>query len=616
MQQTFPAGTGQRISIADVAGDLKVRGWDQQVISVTSDGEIGTLQPEGDVVMIHDCEDSLELAVPYEQIITARDIDGDVSAENVRQVELQEVNGNVSLKAITGEVMLGHIDGDLVVEEVPQVHTRGNINGEVRCERVPRLEVSIVGGSLELKEGTEVSFSNVAGDVDISSTVTVRGGHVGGDCRIQGNGDSAVVLKNIGQDLDVSGAAKLQVHNVGRDCQVHDSERVELMIGHVGINLEVAGASSLRARNVGCDCNLRDIQGNVSVDHVGSSVTVAGVAGNLQIGNIGGNAELKGVRGLFGVGSVGGNVFVEASFPPESVTRLRAGGNVHLVLPNAANLAIQATVGGIVHGHAAVSAMGNHVTLVYGDGTARLEVSAGGNLELYGNQAPKSTSTYSWNWENFAHDWQSQWQDMAHQWHDASAEFAAGFGANFTDGFTRAAEKQQRKAEKYRQKAERQTRNASQRATRMNIRINNREWRMDPQRIDRIVAEAYDAAARGTQGAIEAVEQALKNLHVTPPSPPSPPRPPKPPRPPSSGPSKPPVPPHGPHDVDVDVNVDVSAVPGAPSELPEQWEGTASTTGTTGKSPVDLEQERIAILRMVADGRITPEEGDMLLEAL
>src|SRR5947207_11425148 len=114
MEQTFPAGIGQRISITDVAGDLKVRGWDQQVISVTSGGDIDTLQPEGDVVMIRDCEDSLELAVPYEQIITARDIDGDVSAENVRQVELQEVNGSVSLKAITGEERLGHIDDDLV----------------------------------------------------------------------------------------------------------------------------------------------------------------------------------------------------------------------------------------------------------------------------------------------------------------------------------------------------------------------------------------------------------------------------------------------------------------------------------------------------------------------
>ena len=532
MQQTFPAERGQRISIAHVAGDLNVRGWDQQVISVTSNGDIGNLQAEGDVVLIHDCEDSVELAVPYEQIITTREIDGDVSIEHVRQVETHGVHGDISLKGITGEVALGNSDGDLVVEDIPHVHARGNINGDVRCERVERLEVSIVGGSLALKDGTEASFHNVTGNVDISSTSSIRGRHIGGDC------------------------------------------------------------------------SLRDIQGNVSLDHVDSSMTVAGVAGNLQIGNIGGNAELKGIRGLLGSNSVGGNAFVETNFPPESVTRLRAGGNIHLVLPSNANLTIQATVGGIVHGHGSVSAMGHHVTLVYGDGAARLEVSAGGNLELYGDQAPKSTSTYSGNRGNFAYNWQDQWQNMAGQWNAASAEFAADLGASFTDGFTRAAEKQQQKAEKYRQKVEKHARRASERAARMNIRVNNREWRLDPQRIDHIIAESYDAAARGTQGAIEAVEQALKNLRVTPPPPPS--RPPKPPTPPSSRPPKPPVPPHAPHHVDRDINMDV------PPEPPREWENPR----TTEKSAVDLEQERIAILRMVADGRITPEEGDMLLEAL
>lgn len=600
MQQIFPAGIGQHISIANIAGDLKVRGWDQQVISVTSNADIGTLQSEGDVVTIQNCEDSVELAVPYEQSITARDIDGDVSIENVREAEIQEVNGIVSLKTITGEVTLGHIDGDLIVEDIPQVHARGNINGDARCERVKQLDVDLVGGNLELKDSTEISFNNVTGDVDISGTSSIRGEQVGGDCRIQGNGDSPVVLKNIGQDLDVSGVSKLQVYNIGKNCQVHDSERAELMIGHIGINLEVAGASSLQTCNIGCDCNLRDIQGNVSIDHIGSSITVAGVAGNLQIGNIGGNAELKGIRGLLGIGSAAGNVFVEASFPPESVTRLQAGGNIHLVLPSNANLTIQATVGGIVHGHGTVSAMGNQVTLVYGNGTARLEVSAGGNLELYGDQAPKSTSTYSGNWENFAYDWQNQWQDMARQWNEASTAFAAGFGASFKDGFPHATEKQQQKAEKYRQKAEKQARRASERAARMNIRINNREWHMDPQRIDHIAAEAYEAAARGTQGAIEAVEQAFKNLQMMPP--PSLSRPPKPPTSPSSDPSKPSVPPHRPQDINVDVS----------PEAPREWE----STNTTKKSAVDFEQERIAILRMVADGRITPEEGDMLLEAL
>ena len=35
-----------------------------------------------------------------------------------------------------------------------------------------------------------------------------------------------------------------------------------------------------------------------------------------------------------------------------------------------------------------------------------------------------------------------------------------------------------------------------------------------------------------------------------------------------------------------------------------------------GRSGATLEDQRAAILRMVADGRITPEEADLLLEAL
>lgn len=37
---------------------------------------------------------------------------------------------------------------------------------------------------------------------------------------------------------------------------------------------------------------------------------------------------------------------------------------------------------------------------------------------------------------------------------------------------------------------------------------------------------------------------------------------------------------------------------------------------TTLPSETTLEEQRAAILRMVAEGRITPEEADLLLEAL
>jgi len=49
----------------------------------------------------------------------------------------------------------------------------------------------------------------------------------------------------------------------------------------------------------------------------------------------------------------------------------------------------------------------------------------------------------------------------------------------------------------------------------------------------------------------------------------------------------------------------------ASTPQPEQAEEGASET----EGP-NLEAEREAILRMIAEGRVTPEEGDMLLEGL
>jgi hypothetical protein len=68
---------------------------------------------------------------------------------------------------------------------------------------------------------------------------------------------------------------------------------------------------------------------------------------------------------------------------------------------------------------------------------------------------------------------------------------------------------------------------ADQHAERINIRINNREWRMDAERLDRILEQARRAASEGIAGALDAVEQTLSNLHIpVSPETPSPPAPP------------------------------------------------------------------------------------------
>jgi hypothetical protein len=54
-----------------------------------------------------------------------------------------------------------------------------------------------------------------------------------------------------------------------------------------------------------------------------------------------------------------------------------------------------------------------------------------------------------------------------------------------------------------------------------------------------------------------------------------------------------------------------------PGEQVNQSTGSGNADASASQAPeYNLDQEREAILRMIAEGRVTPEEGDLLLEAL
>ena len=130
--------------------------------------------------------------------------------------------------------------------------------------------------------------------------------------------------------------------------------------------------------------------------------------------------------------------------------------------------------------------------------------------------------------------------------------------------------------------------------------MNDREWRMDPERLERLKDQARRAATEGIVGALEAVEQAIGNLGF-----PKSPKPPVPPTPPSS-----PSPTHAGKSSRTE-NEGLSQ-----SEPSAQQTGKSEEASINNATEPDLEQEREAILRMIAEGRISPEEGDMLLEGL
>ncbi|HZU67864.1 MAG TPA: hypothetical protein VFA09_11365 [Ktedonobacteraceae bacterium] len=593
MQQTFPTGDEPRVIIAQANGDLSVRGWDGQSIKIETDGRVSDLHQEGDTLMVIDCDSDINLMVPFNTEIRVTSQDGDVSITQVRRVELEDINGDVVLEDIgvnaelaREAVALTNLAADVSVKNAPALRSRGGIGADAVLKDVAIIEIEAVGADLALTNAETVVIGTVGGDLDVE---------------------------------DISHA--LSCGTIGGDCKVEQSVDAELTFGNIGGDVQVEGAASIQLGSVGGDCELQDIQGAVEVGNIGGDGNFDGVGGNLQVGSIGGDADLERIQGAIEVGSIGGDLSLEAAFPASSHTRLNVGGDASIRLPDNPNLSIQAAVGGDVSGQSiSSSGHGNLINLVYGEGAARLEVSVGGDLDLHGNGKPRSSSMSS-SWGDFGNEMAQLGLEMGKLGQDLGRELASAFsginwskGPNWGDEISRKVEERvrraQRKAEEKARDAERRARHANERAARVRVRVNDREWQLDPERLERLKEQARKAATEGVSGALEAVERAVSNLRI--------PNSPKPPTPPS-GLNVPPVPPVPP----------VSPVPPVPPVNPmtgqanfgSQGEGPAqqSNGGAQGASDTDepnLEQEREAILRMIAEGRISPEEGDLLLEGL
>ena len=588
MQQTFPAGSEPRVIIAQVRGDLNVNVWDQPTIAVEADGRVTQLYHEGDALMIREGSGDLELYVPADAEIIVTNVKGDVSINGVRRVELENIGGDVELLSIginadrekIGEaVALTDLRADVKVTHASSLRARGGIRGDVSLEGVALVEIETVGADLSLVSTEAAVIGSVGKDLDVVNiTDALSGGSVGGDCQVQGSAGCEVAIGNIGGDIEVNSASSV----------------------HIG--------------SVGGECELRDVQGSVEVGNVGAEASFYGVGGDLQVGSVGADAELRGLKGAIEVGNVGGDLELQATFPAGSHTRLNVGGDASIELPENANLSIRAAVGGEVTGQSVTFEGGNLVSLVYGEGAADLELSVGGDLELRGAGSPRSSSNSS-SWGDFGKEMSELGSEMGRLGQELGREIAAAFqeagwsqGSDWSRELKRKMDEQarraQRRAEESARKAQQQdeeaARRAGEHASRVRVRVNDREWRMDPERLERLKEQARKAATEGIVGAFEAVEQAIGNLGLPrSPKPPVPPTPPTSPAPPATGQT---------------LRTDSEGL--AQSEPSAQQTANSEDASINNATEPDLEQEREAILRMIAEGRISPEEGDMLLEGL
>ncbi|MGB7874513.1 MAG: hypothetical protein WBL25_09025, partial [Anaerolineales bacterium] len=111
MSKRISVGPQPRIKIESVEGDLRLVGWENDEILVRSDDEALALQQNGDEVSIS-CQNDLAINVPKNSQVHILTVNGDMSMRGLTGVfEADLLNGDVAIRD-AGRVALGAVESD------------------------------------------------------------------------------------------------------------------------------------------------------------------------------------------------------------------------------------------------------------------------------------------------------------------------------------------------------------------------------------------------------------------------------------------------------------------------------------------------------------------------
>jgi hypothetical protein len=170
MSERVTVGPQPIIKIETVEGDLRLVGWDNEEILARGDEETATIQQNGDEFNIV-CQDDLALNVPRGSRVHILKVNGDMSVRGLTgDFEADLINGDVSIRDV-GKVTLDAVESDF--------NLRG-AQGDVR--------VKSVGGDASLREVTgSLTLDSISDDL------AIRG--VGGDLKVDVDADVVVHLE-------------------------------------------------------------------------------------------------------------------------------------------------------------------------------------------------------------------------------------------------------------------------------------------------------------------------------------------------------------------------------------------------------------------------------------
>jgi hypothetical protein len=208
MSKRIAVSPKSRIRIESVSGDLRLVGWDNDEILVKPDDEQAlTVQHHDDLVTII-CRDDLSLNVPHHASFHIQSVDGDMSVRNLTgMLDVDAVGGDAALREV-GKIVIGTVGsdfslrgakGDVHVKSIGGDASLREVDGSLTLDSVADdLAVRGVGGNLNVNVDEDVvvhldpkpgqEYYVLAGDdilvvlpPDANATLSLRGDNINVD---------------------------------------------------------------------------------------------------------------------------------------------------------------------------------------------------------------------------------------------------------------------------------------------------------------------------------------------------------------------------------------------------------------------------------------------------
>jgi hypothetical protein len=181
---------------------------------------------------------------------------------------------------------------------------------------------------LDLDGITNIVVTSVGGDLRLSGWDNPQL-HVEGD-------DETLSLEKVNDHITLRGASDctirvprglaVVVHKVGGDARIKSLE-AQLTIDLVGGSLTLRQVGQTVIERIGGDLSAKKIEGHLRVGKAGGDLWARGVAGDVQADQVGGDLYVRDVQGAIGA-RAGGSVTLDVDFQPRLSYQVSAGSDI------------------------------------------------------------------------------------------------------------------------------------------------------------------------------------------------------------------------------------------------------------------------------------------------